>query len=423
MRLPHAVLTESEAWQRDGVITGEQRRAILARYDSATSPAQQASAAVTWLAVLVAGIGAIVLVAWNWTAIPGAVKIAAAAGPMAAFYLWAAMAARARRAVHAERLALLGALFAGAVLFVVDDLFHAAPRHGETMLLWAAVLSATAVLTPSALVAAVAAAVSAWWMVMSAGMPPGPWWFLAIAPMLALSMERTPNRWVASGMTLVVGAWVFFLVLGVWNDQPTVPAIGAVLAGSWLETLARAPAARRPMFARATPALVITLLGLILLLPSTSHRQLPDWRLAADPAAPVVGLLACLACSTAWNAWRTGVRTSRPAALTLLSAVWLIAWFVLPAGLHASTWIQWTWTAAFSAALVFVAAEAVHESARTRNVALLVVGLSSVVIFVIVRVVDARSLVFSGVMLLASAALLWWLARAWTRHPAEGLPS
>jgi len=57
----------------------------------------------------------------------------------------------------------------------------------------------------------------------------------------------------------------------------------------------------------------------------------------------------------------------------------------------------------------------VRDAARTRDVGLFIVGLASVVVFVIVRVVDARSLIVSGLMLIASAALLWWLARLWVR--------
>src|SRR5512147_2324557 len=118
MRRPDWLLRESEAWLRDGLINADQRRAILARYSAPATAAEQASSALTWLAVLAAGIGAIVLVAWNWTSIPDIAKVLMTAPPMLGLYIAAAMAARAGRAVRAERLAVLAALFAGAVLFV-----------------------------------------------------------------------------------------------------------------------------------------------------------------------------------------------------------------------------------------------------------------------------------------------------------------
>lgn len=420
MRLPQWLLAESEAWQRDGLITDEQRRAILGRYEPAHTAAQQASSTLTWLAVLLAGIGAIVLVAWNWTAIPAPVKVLVTAGPMLGLYATSAMAARARRHVRAERLALLAALFAGAVLFVTEDLLHVDVQRTDTLLLWAAVLAATALLTPSALTTAVGTVVVAWWVLVAAGTPPGPWWFLAIWPVLALAVERAPNRWAAGGVTLAFGGWVFFVVLTVWNDQPTIRAVGVVLAGCWLDTLARAPAPNRPAFARVTPALVLTLLGMILLLPSESHREMTDWHLAADRIWPAIALLAGLAGGTCWNAWRSGAWRSQPVGLTALALVWLIVWFTLPGPLRASAGLQWAWTAAFSGAVILVGAGAVREAARTRDLGQLVVGLLSVVAFVIVRVFDARSLVVSGSMLIASALLLWWLARIWARAASIG---
>jgi hypothetical protein len=241
--------------------------------------------------------------------------------------------------------------------------------------------------------------------------------------MLALAVERAPNRWVAGGLTLVFGVWVLFVVLSVWSDQPAIPAIAVVLAGNWIDTLAREPAARRPAFARATPALAITLLGLVVLMPSGSHRAMTDWHLSAGSIWPGIALLVGLAIATGWNAWRTGVWRSRAVALTALAAVWLIVWFTLPGPLRTSQWLQWIWTTAFSTATVLMGASAVREAARTRDLGQFVLGILSVVAFVFVRVIDARSLVVSGLMLLASAFVLWWLGRQWARAAATGVAS
>lgn len=417
MRTPPGLVSESEAWQRDGLITAEQRRAILARYEPAESAAQQASAILTWLAVIVAGIGGVVLIAWNWTAIPPVMKIVVSAGPMAGFYAAAALAAHRGRHVTAGRLALLAALAAGAALFVASDLFHVAPERTNTLLLWSGILAATAVLTPSAPIAAAGTAIGTWWMLIGGGGPPPPWWFLPVWAALAFAVERDRNRWVAGGVSLAFGFWAFFTVLDIWNDQPAAPAIAAVLAANWIYTLATAPEGRRPAFARATPALALTLLGLMLLLPSGSH-VMTDWRLAADSIAPAVVLFAALAAATLGNVARSGAWRSRPAGLTIISIVWLAAWLTLPASLRAAAWLQWTWTAIFSGAMIHLGAAAVRDAARTRDRAQVIIGLVSVLALVVVRVVDARSLVVSGVMLLGFAALLWWLGRLWVRPGA-----
>ncbi len=423
MRLPEWLPTESEAWQRDGLITPDQRRAILARYTPSATAAEQASSALTWLAVLAAGIGAIVLIAWNWTSIPDVVKILFSTGPMLGLYVAAALAARAGRDVRAERLVLLAALFAGAVLFVTEDLVHIDPQRTHTTLLWAAVLAATALLTPSAVIAAVGVAVVGWWALVAGESVSALWWFLPIWSMLAVAVERAFNRWVAFAVTFVFGFWVFLVILSVWSDQPVAPGIAVVLAGCWLDTLARVPAARRPACARTTPALALTLLGMIFLLPSGSHRAMSDWHLTFGPLWPGAALLAGLALGVGWNAWQSGAWRSRQVGLAALAALWLIAWFVIPAHLRSSWWQQWIWTWAFSAAMILMGASAVREASRTRDIGQFVLGLLSVIVFVIVRVVDAQSLVVSGLMLLVSAVVLWWLGRMWARSVKTGAAS
>ena len=421
MRAPPGLVAESQSWCREGLISEEQRRAILARYDVETD-ATEASRILTWLALIVAGIGVVVLIAWNWTAIPTVVKIVFTTGPMIGFYAAAAAAARSDRRARAEGLAVAAALFAGAVLLVTDDLLHVDPARTSTLLLWSAVLAATGALTPSAVAAGAATVVGAWWILITAGAPPPPWWFLAVWPALAIAVERVPNRWASGAVAVVFGFWVFFVVLDTWNDQPAAPAIAAVLAGNWLYALSLAPPARRPAFARTTPALVITLLGLALLLPSGSHRGTTDWHLAADRVWPPAALMAALAGATSWNIARLGAWRSRPAGLTMLSALWLAAWFLLPASLRSAPALQWTWTAIFSGAMIHLGAAAVRDAARARDVGQFAVGIAAVLTFVAIRVVDARSLVFSGLLLVASAVLLLWLARLWVRPAGAGAP-
>lgn len=417
MRPPRGLVAESESWRRDGLITEEQRRAILARYDLEIDAAE-ASRVLAWLALMVAGIGVAVLAAWNWIAIPGSVKVLLTAVPMIGLYAAAVAAARNGLRGRAEGLAVAAAMFAGAVLFVTDDLLHIDPARTSTLLLWSAVLAATAAQTPSAVAAGAGTVVAAWWILVTAGAPPPPWWFLAVWPALAIAVERRPNRWAAGGVALVFGFWVFFVVLDVWNDHPAVPAIAAVLAGTWLYSLSLGPPGRRPAFARTTPALALTLLGLAFLLPSGSHRTMMDWRLAADRIWPPAALMAALAGATLWNVAHLRAWRSRAAGLTILCALWLAAWFLLPATLRSGAALQWTCTAIFSGAVIHLGAAAVRDAARARDVGQFAIGIAAVLIFVAVRVVDARSLVFSGLMLIASALLLFWLARLWVQPAA-----
>lgn len=420
MRLPDWLVTESEAWQRDGLITEDQRREILARYPASVSAADRAAAALTWLAVIAAGIGAVVLVAWNWTSIPNLVKVLMSVGPMVGLYAAAVSAVRSGHAARAERLALGGALFAGGVLFLTEDLVHIDLQHTSAALLWAALLATTALLVPSALIAAVGLAVSLWWLVSAGDAGAGIWWFAFVWPLFAIAIERAPNRWVAGGVTFVLGVWVFFAMVTVWPDHAIVPALAALMTGSWIDLLAHAPAPKRPAFARSTAALAMTLIALLFLLPLASHKTMADWHAWTGSLWAAGALLVSLVAAVGWIALRDGAWRSRAVALTAVATVWLIVWFVVPAETRSNDWQPWSWTIVFSVAAVLTGASIVREGARRRDVGLFAIGLLTVVAFLIIRVVDAQSLIVSGLMLLVAAAGLAWLARAWNSADREG---
>jgi hypothetical protein len=78
------------------------------------------------------------------------------------------------------------------------------------------------------------------------------------------------------------------------------------------------------------------------------------------------------------------------------------------------------WTGLFGAAAVLCGASAIRGAARTRDLGQFVIGVLAIIVFVVVRLADARSLAVSGVMLLAAAVVLWWSARAWARPVGAG---
>jgi uncharacterized membrane protein len=129
MRLPHRLGRELDAWHRDGLISGDQRRAILARYEPAASASSQASNTLIALAVLAAGTGVVSLLAWNWNTISPLVKTGGAIAGVAASYAASVIKSRAGKTRHAEWLAFFGALLSGGALFVGAELVHADPEH------------------------------------------------------------------------------------------------------------------------------------------------------------------------------------------------------------------------------------------------------------------------------------------------------
>jgi uncharacterized membrane protein len=426
MRLPHRLGRELDAWHGDGLITDDQRRAILARYEPATSASSLVSNTFIALAILAAGAGVVSLLAWNWNAIPPLVKTGGAVAGVAASYAAAAMKARAGKGLHAEWLAFFGALLSGGALFVGAEMVHVDPERTNIPLLWSIVLASTAMLTPSALSAGAATSVLVWWMLITAGSAPAPWAFLLVWPMLAAAVERAENRHAAGGVAIAFGCWAFFFAFGVWGEgvgaMPVAAFVVTLLAGAWLDALAHTDDPRRPAFARATPALAVVLLSLVWLLPSGFHREMGDWRVTSASAWPVIALIASLAVMTIrLSVTRAGWRW-RSIALVLLSLTWFAAWLVMPAAYRSSGLTRWTWTAIFSGAMVWIGSLAVRDASTTGDNVVLGLGVLAILSLVAIRAVDTPGRQVQAALLLAIAALLVWLARSWSRGQ-KGAPS
>lgn len=426
MRLPHRLGRELDAWHRDGLISDDQHRAILARYEPAASASQQVSTILITLAILAAGTGVVVFLSWNWNAIPPLLKTGGAIAGVAACYAAAAIKARAGQYVHAERLAFFGALLSGGALFVGAEVVRADPERTGILLLWSIVLASTAWLTPSALCAGAGAVVLVWWMLSTAESLPPPWGFLLVWPMLAVAVERVENRHAAGGVAIAFGCWAFFFtfaVLGTSGGMPVAAFVVALLAGAWLDALAHTDDRRRPAFARATPALAVVLLSLVWLLPSGFHREMPDWRDTPASAWPVLALIGSLALMTVrLSVTRTGWRW-RPLTLVLVSLTWLVASLVMPVEYRSSGIARWTWTAIFSGTMVWVGSLAVREASTTGDRGVLGLGVLAIVAVVAIRAVDRQAgLPVQAALLLALAALLVWLSRTRSRGQ-KGAPS
>lgn len=421
MRLPPWLGRELDAWQRDGLITGDQRRAILARYAPSPASSELVSRVLVWLAVVAAGVGVVVLLVWNWAEIPAAAKVAVSILGVAAAY-WAAFAfSRRGRAVEAERAALVGALLAGAALYIGLETARVDPDTTDVMLVWSVVLGLTAALVPSGLIASVAAAAVLWWMVQAGGMRPAPWGFLLVWPLLAVTAARTGQHVAGSAATLAFGFWGLLAALAVWGGRGVdAPAfVVALLSGAWLDALARAPAVRRPAFARPAPALAVIALSLAFLLPSDAHRGLAGWRTGSADLWPMLALVAALLVSTVrLSVPRDSRRWSR-LAIVALCAAWFAAWLLQDGAQERSGFARWGWTLAFSGAAIVAGSAAIRDLPATRDRASFAIGVVLILVTLLVRSVDTGTggVAAQAAMLIGVAALLYWLARSARRAP------
>jgi uncharacterized membrane protein len=422
MRLPAWLERESESWQRDGLISADQRRAILARYAATAAPERAAEILVS-LAVLVGGVGLILLVGFNWDRIPPAVRIAGSVALTTLLYAVSAVLAGRGRARAAEIWTFAAVMGAGAMVFAIGDVYYADLNAPLPVLVWAAVVGVTSLLAASAVTAALGAGALAWWMLLAGGQSPPPWEFLLVWPCLAIAVEQRPNRYVSGGLTLTFGMWAAFVAIDVWRYQ-AMAGVSLVLAGAVLDTWAHAPAAARPAFARTTPAIAVVIAGLLFLaINGTMGGPPADWHQRAEGAWPAFALMGALAAVVAWPVAARQTLSWRPVFVASVAVVWIVLWRLLPESAAASSAWRWGWLIALSAAFVIVTVTAVREAAATSDLGLFAVGLFSMVALVIVHLVHGRGDVWrAALVLLLASAVLGWIGRMWWRR-APGIGS
>lgn len=404
---------ESERWTDDGVITPEQRQAILARY-----PDEQAlfgGATLAWLAWLVAGFGLILLVAWNWEGLSHTVKVGGTAALTLGAYAAAAWSARAGRSGRAELLAFAGALAAGAFIAAATDMWTIGETQTWPLLAWAVVIAVTAAVMASPTTVALGAGVLLFWVLTDTGRPPASWSFLVVFAILAAALERR-THWLASGsLSVAFGGFVTLTAMELWRTPSAAPAAFLLAVGAALDAWAHRAKAR-PAFARTTPALGFTIAGFAFLtVESLTRSSLGLWM--SDPAAmgPAIVLLVALIVVAIWTPGITRARVTG-----LVATAWTAVWATTGAMTEMPLALSWLWLLVASAGLVGVAISAIRESATLHSRAVLLAGIASILTLVLVHVTSGPNRFGrSALVLLASAAALWWSTTRHKRSPAQ----
>ena len=134
---------EVAAWQRDGTISAEQGRAILARYPEAPTgyeAARRRHGLVVGLSILGAvllGLGIITFFAANWNEIPRGVKLGALIAAVvlsygAGYFLWQRLGYTALGIA----LVLLGCIIYGAGVHLIGQIYHVPVDHPNLTAFW-----------------------------------------------------------------------------------------------------------------------------------------------------------------------------------------------------------------------------------------------------------------------------------------------
>lgn len=263
---------ELPALERAGVLDATAAARLRAHYHAA-SPATRrnwAALVISVIGALLLGGGVILLIAHNWEALPKAVRLAVAVGPLlvAQALAWPALGARARtRPAYAEALGGIWALVLGAAIAIVSQIYHLGGDTETFLQVWAAGVLPIVYLLDSTLAAGVALALITGWagVATEAGRAVGYWlWLLPLGPWLWRAWRR-----VGESMRAAWALWALALSLLVglgFSLDRSLPGLWIVAYSGLLATLigcdtCRDPAAgswaRRPLAAAGGLGLVV----------------------------------------------------------------------------------------------------------------------------------------------------------------------
>ena len=358
------------------------------------------------LAVLTAGVGVILFVAWHWQDLPWWLKLGLTKLLTIAMYGGAAWSV-GRQRQRATELWLLGAVLASYAFFgaIVETTHWDSPR--AALLLCTLTAALTAMLTGATLVTILAAATLAWWQLVAGG-GAIPWEFLLVFPLIAIAAEQTRDRISATVTAVVFGAWPMFMALNTWESGP-LSMMMILVAGAALEQWSHHPAARRPAFARAIVGQTIGVIGLVGALIMAMH--VPSSRAPLSLFQTHAGQSPWPAIALAIGLVLIGFGPPRGAVLRpRIVAVTALVWFNAAFALRLELFGEWLWVAAFSAILLVIGAGLVREAARTRDRGTMAVGLAAIIGLVIVHFSSGEAL-RGSIVLLISAAVLYLAGR------------
>jgi len=141
---------EVQAWVQEGLVSPEQAAALRRRYPPPAEGPAWGVIIFTTIGAVIAGLGIILLFAYNWAAIPKAAKLALVFGALAGAHgaglrLFLATPHRGL----GEGLCLLGTMLFGAGLWLVAQVYHIEEHYPTAFLAWGLGAAALALALPS----------------------------------------------------------------------------------------------------------------------------------------------------------------------------------------------------------------------------------------------------------------------------------
>lgn len=412
---------ESERWQARGLLDADTRARILAEYH-VVSNERRSLIALVIVAVLMCGVGLLLLIGYNWQRIPPSVRVGIILAGVAAAFGGSAAAYRRNRQVLGETLAFAGTLVFGNAIWLIAQVLHIRGHFPDAFFWFGTGALACAWLVESRWIGVEAVVLSAAWLLAESAFGAGPIYpfipFAVVCVGLAYRLT-SPVMLCASAITAVL--WVAIATADASNNALMPAAV--VMAGCACFAagrLGRVEHAMKPAWQLA--GLVVLLVTFIPLMVTGTHRMLSAGQGSATALA-IAGILAVAAIAGATRQPATAV----DGAVALVAAIvpaWAaaISWGLLPQGPIATR----AGTAAFSVLALAMGLSLIRTALGSHRQIDLVFGVLFALAFLVVRWASViENMLWSGAFLLVTGGGLLlvarlWRARARTSHAVTG---
>lgn len=268
-----------DRWVRDGLIDETTAKTLRANAGAAL-PASASSPILTSLAGLVIGLGVLTIIAANWSALTGVMRLGLVGVLISAAMLSAGWLRDRALALPANIIAAIAVLMAGGGVIVIGQLYHASSTSAAFLSLWTGLGLLIALLQRSPLAAAGTALLALVWSLFHFGETgeltrlPEPLWVVPVLAVLGLQGVRWRSLLVLNIVSLAVIVWTSWNVTELVLDEFTSERDARIAYGLFalwagvavaIEVLIRI----RPVFALRTfagwaswAAMVFLLIGL-----------------------------------------------------------------------------------------------------------------------------------------------------------------
>jgi hypothetical protein len=404
---------ESSRWVTEGLVDEAARIRILATYDAGTAP-HRGMMALVLMAVLMCGLGVLLVIGYNWQRISPAVKIAMVLASVAMAFGGSAMAYARRHHTLGEVLAFAGTLLFGNGIWLIAQVLHIQGHYPDAFLWFALGALSCAWLVRSKAAGIGAGVLAAAWIATEATFFPHPVYrFLGLWPAALWVAYQLRSPVMLRILALTAALWV--LVSTASSTHGIELSGAAALAGSALYAASRwhdGPLSG----AWRTSGLVVLLLAFIPMMAG-------DWN--SHIARDVGAVTAAITIAVAAAALTIALRLSDAVDWSVLTIGAVTAAWTAALWLNLFADAAWPMTAGkvmFTGLALVMAVSLIRTAFGSNRTSDLVFGVLFGLAVLLVRWASVLgNLLWSGLFLLLAGGGLLLVARSWLRRDRNAI--